>query len=367
MGNFALQFSITFLFACIVCVVVTWLIRYVTIRWHIFDIPDQNRKIHAQPVPLWGGVGIYLAMVIVITALHNAGWFTDDRVSLKLLVGLLAAGFVLVVGGMLDDTLSLRWWQQVAFPIVATGIMLGSGLDISFVTNPFGGGLLYLNTWQVPLPGIGGLTWYITPVADVLLIAWILGMVYTTKLLDGVDGLVSSISFVASVVIFIVSLSWDRSGSTTSFLSIALAGVAAGFLVWNWYPAKIFLGEGGSILFGFMLAVLAVISGGKIATALLVMGIPILDVAWIIVRRLRSGQKIYIGDAGHLHFRLLRAGLSQRQVVLLLSLLALLFGSVSFFFTTRVKLIALGVLLIVMLVLGLLLTRYYGKEAPQAK
>jgi len=181
---------------------------------------------------------------------------------------------------------------------------------------------------------------------------WLMGITYTTKLLDGVDGLTSSIGLIASLVIFITSLSWDVVGSTTSLLSISLAGAIFGFLILNWHPAKIFLGESGSTFIGFSLGVLAIISGSKIATALLVMGLPLLDIFWVVIKRLKRRKAFWKGDNEHLHFRLLTAGLSQRQVVLFISMIALAFGLVSIFFTTKTKIGALLLLLLFMFLLS---------------
>jgi len=360
-----IQFVVTIIGAFALSIGITALVRRSMLRNKILDVPNSERKIHQQPIPLGGGIAVYLALAVSVFFLYWAGWLTDDRVSGRLLVSLCIAGAVLVVGGLLDDKIRLNWYQQLSFPILATMIMIFSGLEISFVSNPIGSGLLHLNQWNIPISVLGN-EWSFSPIADVLLFLWLIGMMYTTKLLDGIDGLTTSISSIAALIIFIVSLTWDRTGSTTSFLALALVGSGVGFLLWNWNPAKIFLGEGGSTFFGFMLAVLAVISGGKIATALLVMGIPILDVAWIIFRRMRTGSKLYVGDAKHLHFRLLNAGLSQRQVVIFLSLLSLLFGSVSFFFTTNGKLIALSALIIVMIVLArILVTRHEKKSLPR--
>jgi len=177
-----------------------------------------------------------------------------------------------------------------------------------------------------------------------------MGMMYTTKFLDGLDGLVSGVAVIGSIILFLVSLFWDVPLSGTSILCLILGGSSLGFLIWNFHPAKIFLGEGGSTFLGFMLGVLAIISGAKIATALLVMGLPILDVIWVIVRRIfREKKSPFLADKKHLHFRLLDAGLNQRQVVLLLYLLTLLFGATAIFQQTFGKLIALGILVIVML------------------
>ncbi|MBI4090519.1 MAG: undecaprenyl/decaprenyl-phosphate alpha-N-acetylglucosaminyl 1-phosphate transferase [Candidatus Komeilibacteria bacterium] len=336
------QFSATFLLGFASCVIATGVVRWFALRFHVVDMPGDPRKIHTKPVPLLGGVALYIGVFATLVSIVALGWLTDARVSPSILMGSAFAGGILVLVGALDDRFNVRWWQQLIGPVAAVAVLLYAGLEIPYVTNPFGGSILNLDklilgSWHLQL-------------GTLLLIVWMLGMMYTTKLLDGVDGLASSVSLVAAVVLFIVSLSWDRSGSTTSFLALATAGAALGFLVWNFYPAKIFLGEGGSTFLGFMLALLAIMSGGKIATALLVMGVPIFDVAWIIVRRIRTGQHLAAADDRHLHFRLLAIGMSQRQVVLLLSLISLLFGSVSFFFQTTAKLIALTVLLFFMII-----------------
>ncbi|HCU47617.1 TPA: hypothetical protein DIC39_00950, partial [Patescibacteria group bacterium] len=140
-------------------------------------------------------------------------------------------------------------------------------------------------------------------------------------------------------------------------------GACLGFLIWNWHPAKIFLGEGGSLYIGFMLGVLAIISGGKIATALLVMGIPILDVVWVILRRLFwDKKKITEADTKHLHFRLLDVGLSHRQAVLFLYFLTAVFGVTSLGLQTQGKLLAMGILALVMIVLAASLVLVYKNK-----
>jgi len=148
----------------------------------------------------------------------------------------------------------------------------------------------------------------------------------------------------------------------TALLCIILAGVALGFLIFNFHPAKIFLGEGGSTFLGFTLGTLAIISGGKIATALLCMGIPILDVIWVVSRRLITKKSPFLGDKKHLHFRLLDIGFSHRQTVLFLWFMSACFGITALFLKSRGKLIALGVLAFIMIVLALILVWLYRRK-----
>jgi len=176
------------------------------------------------------------------------------------------------------------------------------------------------------------------------------------------DGLVSGICAIGSVIIFAVSLQWDSALSATSVLALIFAGACAGFLVFNSHPAKIFLGEGGSTFCGLMLGILAIISGSKIATALLIMGIPILDIIWVVARRLIQGKSVASADLKHLHYRLMDVGLSHRQTVIFLYLITTLFGAISIFSTSLGKVIALLVLLLVMVILGFSLVYIYNNK-----
>lgn len=329
----------------------TKFIKILAWRYNILDQPKSNRKIHRQAIPLLGGWAIYLAFLLVVILLWQNNVLFDQYFSQTLLFWFFVSGAVLMLNGFLDDKYNLPAKITIWGPILATAIMLLAGLKITYVTNP-SGGVLYLAQYGQFL----GL---------LLTALWLLGMTYTTKLLDGVDGLASSISLIATVIIFLVSLSWDVKGSTTSILTLILVGVILGFLFWNWHPAKIFLGEAGSTFLGFSLGVLSIISGSKIATALLVMGLPVLDIVVVIIRRLKKHQSIWIADQEHLHFRLLSSGLSQRQVVLLLSLISLLFGLIAVFVHTKTKIFSLLFLLLLMLILSWRLNNRLKKQAHE--
>jgi len=145
--------------------------------------------------------------------------------------------------------------------------------------------------------------------------------------------------------------------------ALVLAGSCFGFLFFNWHPARIFLGEGGSLLLGYMLGVLAIISGGKIAIALLIMGIPIMDVIWTIVRRLKIGKNPFkFSDRQHLHFRLMDLGLSQKQVVLVYCFFSATFGLSALFLQSQGKILTLALLVVVMLIFVISLNRLDKKN-----
>lgn len=344
-----------FLASAAVAVLATIAVRRLAVRLGAVDYPSEPRKIHSKPTPLLGGLAIFLSFWLVVGLLTLATDFLPARyISAQFLAGLLVAGALLMVGGFLDDKYRLRARFQLLAPIIAILVVIGSGMGIAFVSNPLGPGLWHLDAIQWELFGVGGRTIRFVLLADAFTVVWLLGMMFTTKLLDGLDGLVSGITTIGAFILFALSLSDKTFQPDVALLAIALAGAAGGFLFWNAHPAKIFLGEGGSIWLGFMLGVLAIISGGKVATALLVMGVPILDVAWVIVRRVFLEKKSpAIGDSKHLHFRLLTAGLSHRASVLLLWGVAALFGVASLFVQTQGKVYLLAALAVVMVLLGL--------------
>ena len=330
-----IHYVLPFISAIAITVILTILIRNLALSQRIVDLPLEERKVHQKPTPLLGGLAIYLTVLILLVIFQD--FILDGRIKPLYLLAISLSGFFLMVGGYLDDKFKLKPIYSIGWPILAAVIILLSGMEIKYITNPWGG-VFNISSGVV---------------SALIIFFWLMGMMYTTKLLDGLDGLVSGVTVIAAVILFCVSLFWDISQSGTSILCLILAGSALGFLFFNFYPAKIFLGEGGSTFLGFMLGVLAIVSGAKIATTLLIMGIPILDVAWVIIRRLfKERHSAFIADKKHLHFRLLDAGLNQRQAVLFLFFLTLLFGSVASFQRTSGKLIALGVLILVMFTLA---------------
>jgi UDP-GlcNAc:undecaprenyl-phosphate GlcNAc-1-phosphate transferase len=193
--------------------------------------------------------------------------------------------------------------------------------------------------------------------ADLFAFVWLFGMMFTTKFLDGLDGLVAGIVTIAAVVMYLVSLQPQWYDPQVAMLSIIFAGTCLGFLIWNFNPAKIFLGEGGSLMTGFILGCLAIISKSKIAVTFMVVGIPMIDVIRVIIIRLRKGKPVYMGDREHLHYRLLESGLSHRQSVLLLYAISSLFGMIALFLQTERQFIALAFLFILMLLIGMWLSK----------
>jgi len=341
-----------FILSFLLSLLLTPKVRQLALKYNIVDAPSEPRKIQTGHVPLLGGVGIYLSFVMVLIISIMAGWILDGRINASQIIGIVSGGLAIIIVGWVDDKYNLKT-KAVIGPILAALIAVGCGIAVEYVTNPFQAGTGPYNRALFYFSGAIG------PIFSWL---WLLGMMYTTKFLDGLDGLVSGIGAIGAVILFIVSLFWDVAQSGTSIMCLILTGSLLGFLRYNWHPAKIFLGESGSVFIGFMLGVLSIISGGKIATALLIMGIPILDVVWVIFRRVFKEKKSpFAGDNKHLHFRLLKAGFSHRSAVLFLYFLTLVFGSSSLFLQSKNKVIALAFLIVVMLTLAAALVFSYKK------
>lgn len=341
-------FIIAIILSCLFSIVV----RRLAWRFGVVDNPGTLRKIHKKPIALLGGLALYLSFFFVVFVYDLFFGGFNGTISSHQLIGLFLASTVLMVGGVLDDRYNIAPLSFL-FPFFATLVILWFNIGITQITNPFGG-VFNLDFYNWQIGEFFGQTYVFVLIADVFTVVWLLGMSYTTKFLDGIDGLVSGITAIGAIVIFLLSMSERFYQYDVALLALIFCGVCIGFLIFNRNPASIFLGEGGSVFTGFMLGVLAIISGGKIATALLVMGIPILDVFWVISRRLYKRKSIFVHDDSHIHHRLLAYGLSQKQIVLLLSAISFSFGLTTLFLQSIEKILALVALFLVMIVIGII-------------
>lgn len=338
---------VVFLAALLLSIFFTLLVRDLARRTKVVDKPDEKRKKHGLPTPLLGGVAIFISFWGVVLALLVYYPVSGVEIFTEKLFWVFVASLILLVLGVADDIKSLSARFRFVITIIAALVAVLGGIGLGKITNPFGG-IIQLNIWGVSLGGAG--TVYL--LSALLSFLWLMGMMYTTKILDGLDGLSSGISLIGALMIFFLTNTDKYFQPNVGLLSLAFAGACLGFLIFNFHPAKIFLGEAGSLLIGFILGVLSIISGGKVATALLVMAIPIFDLVRVTYARMRRRQSIFEGDREHLHYRLLDAGLSHRQAVLAMYLVALLFGVTTLFFQSSHKLIALVFLAIVMILIA---------------
>ena len=300
-----------------------------------------ERRVSTRRLPRIGGVGVAAGTLVALVAtfVMPAGRFDveRDRVILLMVASALLFGVMLV-----DDLRGLGAVQKLVLQVAAAAIVILPRIDSQdrgIVIEQFnapGFGLISLPVWA----------------AISFSLFWMVGMMNTVNLIDGLDGLAGSLTLVACAILFAHTYFWPRDDPqfTISLIPAALAGATLGFLVYNWHPARIILGDAGAYYVGFTLAVGSIIGGAKIATALLALGLPILDVAWVVVYRLRTGRSPLSADRGHLHHRLLDLGLSQARIVLLVSATSLLFGMSSLLLPSReLKLVAIAAIGVVLL------------------
>ncbi|MBT3419301.1 MAG: undecaprenyl/decaprenyl-phosphate alpha-N-acetylglucosaminyl 1-phosphate transferase [Candidatus Magasanikbacteria bacterium] len=343
-----------FILSAGVAVLLTGIVRIIMRHFSIVDIPHiEERKKHKRATPLGGGIAIFGAVLISLVYCMYVGFFGDE-VTHRQLIGVLIGGAVLIVGGLLDDIYNLGAKKQMIAPVIASLTIIAFGIGPHIITNPFGG-VIHLGDLSLSVGVLGNIVVF----ADILVFFWLMGTMFTTKLLDGLDGLVSGIVAIGALMIFFLTQQPAWLQPEVSLIAIILAGACTGFLVWNFEPAKIFLGEGGSLFTGYMLGILAIISGGKIATTLLVIAVPVLDVVRVMIRRIQKKKSILVADDEHLHFKLIHSGLSQKQAVLLFYLISLLFGATTLFLQSKQKIMALLLLFILMVLVGLW---FSGKE-----
>jgi len=331
---------IYFLSALFLSIILTLLMKKLARSLKVVDRPDQQRKLHSQPTPLLGGVAIFLSFWAVVLFLIFNPVYGLEKITSQLLVALISSSIIMFIG-IADDLRPLPAKIRLLFVAIAVLIAALYAPWLTKITNPFGG---YIELGQT----VGG----------ILVFFWLMGTTYTVKILDGLDGLATGIVAIGAFIILLLTSYTKFYQPNVSLVAGIFLAACLGFLLFNFYPAKIFLGESGSMFLGFMLGVLAIIGGGKLATALLVMAIPILDIIRVVYKRIRRGQPIFKGDREHLHFRLLDSGLSHRRSVLLLYFLAFLFGIATLFLQSIQKLYALLVLVILMAIIS----HYVGRN-----
>ncbi len=331
-------------------IILSFLLSYVALkisrRYRLFDLPNEERKIHQNPIPNVGGIAMFVSFWIVLIAFiiiaKTTGYY------LKYEIGLLVASSILFIVGILDDRKKLRPLTKIIAQIIAGLVIIASGVGITYINNPFGG-FIFLNQIQIPI-AIFDSVHHITLIADILALLWIVGMINVVNFLDGLDGLASGVSVIAFAVIYFLSVNPTVNQPLSATISVVAIGVVLGFLPFNLNPAKIFMGDTGSMFLGLLLATLAIIAGGKVATALLVLGLPIFDGLWVATARLLQGKAPWVAGRDHLHHKLLDLGLSRRVVVIIFWIITALFGSIALISDAQGKLLGLIILFFLLFV-----------------
>jgi UDP-GlcNAc:undecaprenyl-phosphate/decaprenyl-phosphate GlcNAc-1-phosphate transferase len=347
LGDAILPIVVAFLAAAIVALVLTPVVRRLVLRYEMVDRPEA-RRVNVIPIPRGGGIATataFIAVSVLFIAALGEAWLLPLQLPpgsrstiTSQLIALLVGGAAAAALGAIDDFVDLRARWQLAGQVGLGVFAVVLGINIGFIANPFGGSTIEF----------GGL------VAAGFTIFWVVGMINSINFIDGLDGLSSGIAFIAAVTLGLINLTAGNAQPTLAVICFILAGSLLGFLRWNLHPASIFPGTSGVQFVGYTLALLSILGTAKVAVALLVLGIPIIDTFWIIVRRLLEGRSPFSPDRGHIHHRMLDLGLSHRQTVfaiygicLLLAVLALLLSGVTQLYAFMGVFLAFGLVLFI--------------------
>lgn len=319
-------YLVAFTVALAVAYVTTPWVKNMAIKAGALDAPDA-RKVHKKPIPRMGGLAIYLGFVLAVLASMHVN---------REIAGLLLGGTMILIVGIIDDMFQLSAKVKLLGQIGAALVLVMFNIRIEWLTNPFGE-MLYVDYFSVPLT-----------------ILWVVGLTNTVNLIDGLDGLAAGVSTIASITILLVAL--QQNFWTVAILTAALAGAALGFLQHNFNPAKIFMGDTGSMFLGFMLAAVSILGTVKSAATIalvvpiMALGLPIMDTAFAIIRRYMNGRPIFKPDKGHLHHRLLELGLTQKQAVLLMYVISGCLGISAIALTEVNKFLGAGIIILLLAV-----------------
>lgn len=326
------SFLYPFALALIVCLLATPFVIKLAYKFKLVDDPSTHKHpaiIHKRIIPRAGGVPIFIAILIASLVFLPLS---------REIVVILVCGFLVVLVGLLDDKYDLSPYFRFGTNIVLASIVVFSGVFIPFITNPLGG-ILHFST-----PVLNGL--FIPQILAIIWIVWIMNMLNWSK---GVDGQMPGITTISAIVIGLASLRFPvltSSNVIAADLSFIVAGASLGFLFYNFYPAKIFPGYSATIL-GFLIGILSILSGVKLATAVLVMGVPTADALFTVIRRLLAKRSPFWHDKGHLHHLLLNMGFSQRKIAIFYWVMSLVLGYIALNLSSRGKLFAILLLLVV--------------------
>ena len=352
-----MDYAVTMLIALFVAFISTPLIKKLAFRLGAVSVPKDERRMHSKPIALLGGAAIIIGFLVALFYNMAVGYIAPDRSVAGLLIGIA----ILLACGYADDRYTLPWKIKALFQLAAAvSYVVISDLQIDFLTNPFVSDEVILFSPYIAWP---------------LTILWIVGLTNAINFIDGLDGLAAGVSSISALSLLFVSI-WSHNAQenpAAALMMAAIAGAALGFLPFNFSPAKIFMGETGAAFLGFTLSVVSIQGMLKsyamisIAIPVLIIGLPIFDVAFAIIRRVTSGSSPARADFSHLHHKLINMGLSQRQSVLLLYITSAVLGVCGFVFANK-NFFSAVILLVLLPVFVFACANYFieGKSSRQS-
>lgn len=288
-----------FLASFLACLIATPLAIKLAPRIGAMDIPKDNRRMHDHPIPRFGGIAIYCGILVAFISLKPLNTQT---------LGLLIGSAFIVLVGIVDDRKGIRPIVKLILQMVAASILWFAKIRITGFTNPFTSKFVLIPLW----------------ISFVITVIWIVGITNTINLIDGLDGLAAGITFIACITVAYTA--YYKNMTETLIIVVAIAGSTLAFLIFNSYPAKIFMGDAGSMLLGFLMSSVSLIGIAPSKSAMLfativpvlALALPIFDTSFAIIRRVANHKPIMQADKGHLHHRIMAMGFGQRRTVLAL-------------------------------------------------
>lgn len=299
-------------------------------RWGLMDRPDAY-GLKRKPIPYSAGIIIPMAFFFLIP------FFVPLT---KEFLGFFLGGLLITIVSFVDDRIRLSTKFRAIVHLLVGVIVVLSGIGIDQISHPLGGADISLTVWQIPIT-IGGMTYHLTPLADLFTILWVFFVMNAVNLLDGIPGLVSGIGTIASFTLWILCILLVTSPLTTfiekidathvGYMALCLGCVLAVFNRFDFFPPKFIIGDTGAMFIGFALAILSIFAGGKVATMLIVLGLPLVDMLWVAIRRISKGLSPTTADHNHYHHKLLRLGLSERAALYTFYAISIVLGITSLY------------------------------------
>jgi len=345
--------QLIFLISTAISVIVCSVVLRLAQKYSLAMQKPRERDLHQKPTSRLGGLAVvasFIVTVLIFTivlpkASSDFGFpFAVWGISIdKRLLGILIATIFLSVVMLVDDFKGLPPYTKLVAQILTALILIAAGVGITYLNNPFG---LVIKLDNIAWPiQIGADVYHFVFFADMLFVVWLVLLTNATNFIDGLDGLAGSLSFVAAVILGVMSLQMGQ--ISTAILASIFAGSILGFLFFNLPPARIFLGDTGSMFLGMMLAVLTFVTGGKLATVFAVFALVIIDAFYVIVKRIIRRQNPFTtADQTHLHHRFLRAGFSNQGALITIIIFSFTFGLATLYLEPKAKLITIGILTI---------------------
>ncbi len=345
-----LTIALTLAVSIVVCFAMTPLVRSFAVRVGAVDVPKDNRRMHDHPIPRQGGLAIFLGFLMAVVLFADL----DRQVQ-----GILLGSVIIVTVGAIDDIVPLPALLKFAVQIAAAGVAVAFGVRFEFIANPIFWSdtrYIYFGAWSIPIT-----------------IFWIVGITNSINLIDGLDGLACGVSAISSLSFLVISLVLEQ--VNVAILLAAILGACLGFIPYNLNPAKIFMGDTGALLLGYILSTVSVIGLFKFyaiisfAVPLLALALPIFDTSFAIIRRLLKGQNPMSPDRGHLHHRLIDMGLSQKQAVAVLYSISAVLGLSAVLIATSGEMKALMLVLAfsVAIIIGIALLKSHDDKVLEKK